>query len=243
MSNLSLYQTRMSDLVEEAGIEMADLVYLDPPFCTQRDFGEFDDRWSSLEEYVKIMISGISTFAPILKNGNLVVHVDPRSSHYLKVELDKVFGRKNFQNEIIWSYNSGGASKKRLSQKHDVLLWYGMGDFTFNVEREPYATPNVADRPGFHPDGRMLTDVWNIPFISTTSSERNGYPTQKPLALLERAVRVFTPEDGLVVDPCCGSGTAGEAAISLGRSFIGGDINSNALEITRARCGALGKED
>lgn len=217
--------------------ESLTLCYLDPPFATGRDFGDFDDRWESLETYVEFIKVHAQAIRPLLNDrGNFILHVDPRTSHYLKVALDQVFGTENFRNEIIWSYASGGASKRHLSKKHDVLLWWSKSDnYHFNVLREPYATPGVLGRQGFHPEGRMITDVWNISFISTTAKERTGYPTQKPLALLKQVVGVWSNGGDVVADFFCGSGTTGVAAALLGRSFLLADRNPRAIEITRER--------
>ena len=169
----------------------------------------------------------------------MLVHVDWRASHYIKLSMDRMeqFGYGNFKNEIVWKYNSGGASKRHLSRKHDTILWYvkGDGDYTFNILREPYATPDTEGRPGFHPDGRMLTDVWDIPFLSTTSGERTGYPTQKPLKLLERVVEVFSNPGDTVLDGFCGSGTTGLAAKRLGRNSILVDAGGEAVKVSKKR--------
>lgn len=215
-----------------------DLIYIDPPFMTQRDFGEFNDKWNNLQEY----INEITKYCKLawdnwLKSGGVfIIHIDPRTSHYYKVELDKLFGYKYFNNEIIWNYSSGGASKNKLSSKHDVLLVYRKGESgTFNIIREPYATPNVVGRIGFHPDGRMLTDVWNVSIISTTGKERVGYPTQKPLQLLERIIKIYTNEGDTVLDFFAGSGTTGVAAKHLNRGYILIDKNKNAIDIINER--------
>ena len=168
------------DIVPE--LPHPDLIYIDPPFFTQRDFESFDDRWASLQTYTDWLTGYCSVGWDALNpGGNFLIHLDWHAVHAMKVRLDHCFGG-NFVNEIIWSYNSGGASKRRLSRKHDNILWYTKpgAEYTFNVIREPYATPDAADRPGFHPDGRMLTDVWQIPFLSTTAKERTGYPTRNP---------------------------------------------------------------
>jgi site-specific DNA-methyltransferase (adenine-specific) len=213
-----------------------DLVYLDPPFNSNNDFGQYDDRWKSMDEYVDFLIPRVMRCASLLKeDSNLLVHLDWRASHYIKVALDKELGYDNFKNEIIWQYNSGGASKRHLSRKHDVIMWWGFGDYTFNIQREPYATPNVSDRSGFHPDGRMLTDVWNIPFLSTTSKERVGYPTQKPITLLERVIEIFTNPGDVVLDGFCGSGTTGVAAKKLGRKYLLVDQNPDAVKTAEKR--------
>ena len=214
-----------------------DLVYIDPPFNSDNDFGHYKDQWPSMEAYIDFMTPRIVRCFGMLKDGgNLLVHVDWRASHYLKVILDELIGYENFHNEIVWQYNSGGASKNHLSRKHDTILWWSKGPgYTFNVLREPYATPNVQGRPGFHSDGRMLTDVWRIPFISTTSKERSGYPTQKPLKLLERVVNVFSEPGDLVLDGFCGSGTTGVASKLNGRDCLLVDESPKAVKVARKR--------
>jgi site-specific DNA-methyltransferase (adenine-specific) len=223
----------------------AALTYIDPPFntgstrSTTTTTATYTDTYGSIEDYIDWLIPRIDNLRH-MTHGNFIVHVDPRTSHYLKIELDRIFGRTAFQNEIIWKYNSGGAGKRKLAAKHDTLLWYTTKkDYTFNIQRERYATPNVAHRAGFHPGGRMLTDVWDISIISTTGRERVGYPTQKPLALLDRIVRMFSNPGDLVADGFCGSGTTGVAAITNQRDFYGCDVNQTAVEITAGRTGLV----
>ncbi len=213
------------------------LCYLDPPYNTGTNFGAFNDQWANIDAYTAYLTPRIKRcWDHLAEGGNLIVHVDWRAVHYLKVAIDQFANPNNFHNEIVWAYNSGGASKRHLSRKHDTLLWWAKGEgWTFNIQREPYATPNVEHRPGFHPDGRMLTDVWNIPFISTTSKERTGYPTQKPVALAERIINVFSNPDDLICDPFCGSGTTGVAAQQLGRRFYLVDINPDAIATAEQR--------
>ncbi len=216
-------------------IENLDLLYIDPPFFTQRDFVAFDDRWDSFDVYINLIKASVSAVVAHNQNFNIIVHVDPRTSHYIKVALDKILGHNNFTSEIIWNYNSGGAGKNALAKKHDVMLHYRLEDAPFNILREPYATPNVTGREGFNDAGRMLTDVWSIPIISTTGKERTGYPTQKPLALLDRIVQVFSNEGNTVMDTFCGSGTTGVAALMNRRNFIGSDISEEAVTLTKER--------
>lgn len=212
-----------------------DFCYIDPPFNTKArrvgPEGSYADRWSETAEYVAFLEERLRELHLVLgPEGSVMVHVDPRTSHYVKVMMDGVFGESNFINEIIWSYNSGGAGKRTLAKKHDSILFYGKyKDYTFNVKREPYPR-YYGDRAGFHPDGRMLTDVWQIPIMSTTSKERCGYPTQKPVALLERILGVATNPGDLVLDFFCGSGTTGIAAQNLGRRFLLGDNNPEAVQ-------------
>jgi site-specific DNA-methyltransferase (adenine-specific) len=217
-----------------------DLIYIDPPFATGRNFGEYDDSLSPEETVWNVLDLLSLAWEKLKTGGNVIIHVDWRTAHlyrfFIEEHLDGfTLPNSILQNEIIWKYNSGGASKKHLSRKHDNLLWYTKGDgYTFNVMREPYPH-NYGDRPGFHPEGKMLADVWEIPFISTSAKERCGYPTQKPLALLERVIEIFSNENDLVLDFFAGSGTTGVAARKLQRDFILIDVNPEATRITEER--------
>lgn len=215
-----------------------DFIYVDPPFNTGRKRKDYADSWGHPRDYANWLNPVIHQWHRVLTpTGGLVVHLDYRATHYVREMIDAKFGWTNLQNEIIWSYSSGGASKKHLSRKHDNLLWYTKmrDNYTFNEMREPYATPNVDGRKGFHPNGRLLTDVWNIPIMSTTSKERVGYDTQKPLKLLDRVIKLFTNPGDTVLDNYCGSGTTGVACAALGRNAILIDNNPDAVRITQAR--------
>lgn len=218
-------------------IPTVDMVYVDPPFYVQKDFGDFDDRWSSKEAYVEaIMLRLISGWEALRPGGNFLVHLDWHAVADIRVALDSHLFDGEFQNEIIWKYNSGGASKRRLSRKHDNILWFTKdgADHTYNVMREPY--PHKYKGAAFHPDGKMLSDVWtDIGFIGTSSTERVGYATQKPVKLLERIVALFTNPGDVVLDFYCGSGTTGVAASNLGRSAILIDKNPEAIRIASER--------
>lgn len=215
-----------------------DFIYVDPPFVTEKDRGDFDDRWGSVllwsdwfEPFVK------ESYRLLSDTGSIVVHLDYRAIHYARVLMDQTFGYDNMLNEIIWCYASGGVSKRWLARKHDNLIWYvkDTKDYTFNVQREPYATPNVEGRKGFHDEGRMLNDWWRMSFLSTTASERVGYDSQKPEALLERLLTVFTNPGDNVLDFMAGSGTTGAAASSLGRKATLIDKNPNAIKKMKER--------
>ena len=132
----------------------------------------------------------------ILKpTASIYLHCDPTASHYLKMILDAIFDKRNFRNEIVWTYDYGGRSKKYFPRKHDILLYYSKSkEWVFNfhtLDRIPYKG-NIHKYRGDVESkklGKTPTDVWDIPVINTMSKERVGYPTQKPLALYERAVR------------------------------------------------------
>ena len=176
-------------------------------------------------------------------SGSLYVHCDVRMSHYLRLLLDGALGRENFRNEIVWGYRTGGAGKRQFSRKHDVILFYSASKtyiFHPQYERVRYAKPFFdakRDDHGYYADV-LLRDVWEIPAVINVSKDRTGYPTQKPLALLERVVRASTNEGDCVLDPFCGSGTTLVAAQQLGRSFIGMDMNADAIRIAGGRLAA-----
>jgi DNA modification methylase len=185
-------------------------------------------------------------------SGSLVLHCDPTMSHYLKVLLDTIFGLQNFRNELIWHHQLGAmAGSSKFPSKHDVLLFYSKSKkWTFNKLRGE-VTPQMKakyshqDEGGFYmmsygkkyylKGGKPFDDVWDIAAIAPTSAERLGYPTQKPLALLERVVGALTNEGDVVLDPFCGCGTAIDAAIRLDRQWVGIDITYIAVDLIEKR--------
>ena len=172
-------------------------------------------------------------------SGSLFLHLDYREVHYCKVLLDDVFGWECFMNEIIWAYDYGGRPKDRWPAKHDSLLWYAKNprDYTFNydsVDRIPYMAPGLVG-PEKAARGKTPTDVWWQTIVPTNGRERTGYPTQKPLAILERIVRVHSNPGDLVLDFFAGSGTTGEAAARNGRRYCLVDNNPDAARIMAQR--------
>jgi len=218
------------------------MIYIDPPFMSQQkrttNFTDYtyDDTFPSLSTFLEWMIQVLRGCHRVLfPQGTIFVHVDYRTVAHLKVTMDSVFG--GLINWVIWNYNSGGASKKSFAKKHDDILWYRKGqEYTFNVVREPYPR-DYGDREGFHPEGRVMQDVWQIPILSTTSNRRTGYPSQKPDDLLERIVSVSTKENEWVLDPMAGSGTTGEVSQKLGRNVVLVDKNPQAIEVMHRRLG------
>lgn len=176
----------------------------------------------------------------ILKpDGSFFLHVDYREAHYCKVLLDRVFGRSSFINEIIWAYDYGARSRSRWPAKHDNILWYAKDpkNYTFRygeIDRIPYLAPGLVG-PEKASRGKTPTDVWWHTIVSPTGKEKSGYPTQKPLGIIERIVRVHTEPGDLVIDFFAGSGTLGVAAARLGREFIMIDHNPEALRVMAKR--------
>ena len=171
--------------------------------------------------------------------GSLFVHLDSRECHYVKVLLDELLGRERFLNEIIWSYDYGARSKRRWSAKHDTILWYARDPtaYTFrfeDIDRIPYMAPKLVGEEKAR-RGKTPTDVWWNTIVSPTGRERTGYPTQKPLSILERVVSVHSNPGERVLDFFAGSGTTGEAAVRHGRSCTLVDSNPEAVRVMSER--------
>jgi site-specific DNA-methyltransferase (adenine-specific) len=259
------------------------LAYLDPPFFTGRahhrvarkrdpETGKivrsvapaFDDRWDGLDDYLGTLYERIAAVRQLLApHGCLVLHVDPKTSHYLKILCDEIFGPRAFASEIIWRYRRWPAKTKNFQRVHDVLLRYVRdpdAEPRFNQLYEPLAPSTIAtwgtrkqravvDEAGHrrcssrtqeNTPGAPLGDVWEIGIVAPVARERTGYPTQKPEALLERIVLACTAEGDLVLDPYAGSGTTLAVAARLKRRVIGIDCSPEAVQVTRARLNAVG---
>jgi site-specific DNA-methyltransferase (adenine-specific) len=251
--------------------ESVQLVYLDPPFFTQKTHSlitrdnsaeySFSDNWNSREDYLNFIRQVLLECHKKLKpNGSIFLHCDKSASHHLRILLDEVFGENNFQSEIIWAYKRWSNAKKGLLNSHQNIYFYSKSeDFKFNFIYTDYSpTTNIdqilqaRERNGngksaYQRDengkivlanekkGVPLSDVWNIPFLNPKAKERVGYPTQKPILLLERIIEIATNENDVVLDAFCGSGTTLIAATLLNREFIGIDISPEAVELTNQR--------
>lgn len=252
------------DRIEDDSI---DLIYIDPPFYSQRyyemiwgDQAErfaFEDRWrGGIQTYINYLIERVQKLHAKLKpTGTIYVHLDWHIAHYMKVEMDKVFGYNNFRNEIAWCYRGGGVPRKDFARKHDTILRYTKGDdYTFNVDpvRIPYSDdvlgsdPSRYDksyRPGkvyegytLNKKGKHPEDWWLIqPLMPSDKRERLGYPTQKPLTLLNRIVLASSNRGDLVLDAFAGCGTTMESAQTLDRRWIGIDISQSAIRVVQNR--------
>lgn len=179
-------------------------------------------------------------------DGSIFVHLDSREVHYVKVLLDGLFGRACFRNEIIWAYDYGGRARDRWPAKHDNLLWYARDPrrhvYRYDaIDRIPYMAPRLV-APAKAARGKVPTDVWWQTVVSPTGREKTGYPTQKPLALLERIVRVHSDPGDTVLDFFAGSGTTGEAAALHGRAFVLVDDNPAAAETMLRRLARFAPE-
>lgn len=172
-------------------------------------------------------------------NGSFFLHIDNTESHYAKIALDQIFGRASFINEIIWAYDYGGRSRRKWPAKHDTIFWYAKNpkDYTFNyeeIDRIPYMAPKLVSPEKVH-KGKTPTDVWWHTIVNTSGQERTGYPSQKPLGVLNRIIKVHSRPDDLVLDFFCGSGTTGVAAAELGRRFLLVDNQRSAVTLAAKR--------
>ena len=198
----------------------------------------------SMMSYITYMAQRVIQLHRILKpTGSLYYHCDPTAGHFVKLMLDCIFGRKNFRNEIVWCYKFGGRGRKDFARKHDLIYRYSKtNDYYFNSKDilVPYESEMAqwsydAGLKKEMPKGKIPEDWWDIPSINAMSKERTGYPTQKPLALLDRIITSSCPENGIVLDPFCGCATTCVSAEHLGRKWIGIDIEDQAIDILIAR--------
>lgn len=199
---------------------------------------QYDDSMS-VGDYLAFLEVRIREMHRVLTNdGSLYLHLDYRSAHYARLMMDDIFGSDHFLNEIIWAYDYGGRARDKWARKHDTILWYAKSNiWTFNrdeIDRIPYMAPELVG-PEKAARGKLPTDVWWMTIVPTNSKERTGYPTQKPLKLIERIVRASSRPGDLVADFFCGSGTTGVACQRLGRRYLLVDINPEAIEIARRR--------
>lgn len=259
------------------------LAYLDPPFFTGRTLSQvtrrrepdsgrlvrttrpaFDDRWDSLQSYLEALhhrvVAARNLLAP---HGCLVLHVDPKTSHYAKVLCDEVFGPECFASEIVWRYRRWPSKTRNFQRVHDVLLRYVRDpdqNPRFVQLYEPLAASTLAtwgdrkQRAVLDGTGRRarssitaeptpgtpLGDVWEIGIVAPVSRERTGYPTQKPEALLHRLICACTEAGDLVLDPYAGSGTTLAVCARLDRRVVGIDQSPRAVTTTRKRLRAAG---
>lgn len=172
-------------------------------------------------------------------NGSFFFHIDYREVHYCKVFLDSIFGRESFLNEIVWAYDYGARATRRWSAKHDNILWYAKDpdNYTYrydDIDRIPYMAPGLVG-PEKAARGKTPTDTWWNTIVSPAGKEKTGYPTQKPLAIINRIIKVHSNPGDRVLDFFAGSGTIGESASHLGRPVTLVDSNPEAIAVMKRR--------
>lgn len=236
------------------------VIYVDPPFFTKMKHSAvinspedelvkahaYSDSWRP-EDYYRMLAARLYAMKDLLReDGCIWVHLDWHAAHYTKILLDEIFGENNFINEVIWTYKSGGSSKKHFARKHDNLLFYSKSKkYYFEPQKEksynrgfkPYRFKGVEefeDEKGWYTMVNMK-DVWNIDMVGRTSSERTGYATQKPEALIARIIESCSRPGDICADFFAGSGTCASAALGMGRSFISCDSGDLACEMAIRR--------
>lgn len=222
--------------MQRLGDAAIDLFYVDPPFNTGKvqaaDAGSYQDSWDTTDDWVAWFRERIEATIPKIKQtGSILIHVDWRTSHRVRVLLDELLGEECFVNHLIWRYGLGGSSPRRFARKHDDILFYCIDPKQYHFE--PPMVPATSNR--MKGQLKKATDVLDVPTLNNMADERVGYPTQKPLALLEMLVGACCPDDGLVYDPCFGSGTTLVAAAQLGRNYCGCDQNAEAVAVAQSR--------
>jgi DNA modification methylase len=289
------------ELLKQVESNTVDLIYIDPPYCTGRDFYHFNDRFKSSSDYREnFMRPLIQECHRILsQQGNIVIHVEPKISHHIRIILDDIFGENRFKNEIVWISGGNHKSIKQLQRNHDTIIVYSKTSKSiFNSEYKQYdeetiqkaklcpyrkkkyhtsalvnRQPDVVSRPNLryewnghflqwhiskermqmlHDDQRLeyssqtgiprvkkyldemegipVKDVWND-IKQIQGNEKLDYATQKPIALLNRILKMFSHENSIVLDPCAGSGTVGRSAIQTKRNYILFDLNENGKKV------------
>lgn len=259
--------------------ESIDLIYIDPPFFSGRNYNVIWGDTNEVRSFYDIWEGGIDSYLVWLnarlwetrrvlkKTGSVYVHCDWHASHYIKTEMDKIFGYENFRNEIIWGYSIGGKSLSTFGRKHDIILFYSKTDDYYfdpkgaSVARKPNTHMKIgADESGrqfqekrdaktgkfyryYIDEGKIAEDYWtDIETLNRDDAERIGYPTQKPEALLERIIKASSNEGDIVADFFCGGGTTLAVAQKLKRNFIGCDSSRVAISVTLDRLVKIGEE-
>lgn len=239
----------------DAGLSPS-LVYIDPPYASHRDYVftqthpadgsrvarvAFGDRWDGgMDAYIDMLrpiIEGVHEL--LTSDGSFLLHVDPRGAPYLSILCDQIFGMgerlpeknaRGFRNELIWSYGLGGSSPTSWPRKHDNIYWYSKASQWYF---DPPMTPATSQR--MRGQMKKQPDVIAIPTINNMAKDRTGYPTQKPIELLQMLIGAHAPAQDLVMDFFSGSGTTALAAFQTGRRALVSDMSDDAIAVTRDR--------
>ena len=222
---------------------------------------QFSDEWNSHSQYIDFLSIRLKEFHRVLKKtGSLFFHCDTNASHRIRCLLDEIFGETMFRSEIIWHYRRWSNSQRNPLPSHQTIFFYSktddyqyhqlFGDYSPSTNVDQILQRRMRDEHGKsvyarnaegnvisdgHKKGVPISDVWDIPFLNPKAKERAGYPTQKPILLLERIILLTTSPGDFVLDPFCGSGTTLVAAELLGRNSLGIEIIEEAVELANQR--------
>ncbi len=259
------------EVVRDLAAESVNLVYVDPPFFTQKTHSlvtrdrattfQFRDEWKSRSEYIEFLRVRLKEFRRVLKaTGSLFIQCDTNASHHIRCLLDEVFGETKFRSEIIWHYRRWSNSQRNPLPSHQTIFFYSKtDDYHYHQLFDDYSPSTNVDQilqrrerdehgksvyarddngnvvHDGHKKGVPIADVWDIPLLNPKAKERVGYPTQKPILLLERIIALVTSPGELVLDPFSGSGTTLVAAELLGRNSMGIDVSAEAVKLASQR--------
>jgi len=236
--------------------ETIDLIYIDPPFNSEKDYESYNDKWKGIENYISWIRPRVEELYRVLKpTGSFYLHCDWHANAHLRIMLDEIFGEKNFRNEVVWRYRRWPAKQNHFQRMHDVIFRYTKSkDWTWNQLYEELSKSSKKQWKGRlrvdirniegkrHSEtleqeslGVPMSDVWEISQLSAPWKEYLGYPTQKPEALLKRIIKASSNKGDIVLDPFCGCGTTLAVAQKLERRWIGMDISSIAVKIANKR--------
>ena len=249
------------------------LIYIDPPFFSEARYDAvirvsgsnvrhpaYDDKWQQgLYGYLRQLTARLILMRELLADDGLIwLHLDWHVVHYARIIMDEIFGEKNFVNEIIWTYKSGGSGRRRFARKHDNILWYSktynVWKFNADAVRIPHDEKTTGNfKQGLRgsgfiagdynlADGKIPEDWWEMAIAGRYPNDgikRVGYPTEKPYKLLERIITATTDEGDIVADFFMGSGVTQMCAMQMGRRFIGADINLGSIQATTKRLLAM----
>jgi site-specific DNA-methyltransferase (adenine-specific) len=267
MSVKTIIQGDNLEVLDNFGDNWVDLIYIDPPWNTgkiqkkiTKEFVQDKDgsikgfknkRYNSIitdeilyndcySDYIAFLKPRIVEARRILShNGSIFVHINEHEEAYVKIMLDKIFGRENFKRQIIHSWDYGGKPKTTWPLKHSSILWYvkDKNNYTFNyeeIDRIPYKVPKLAGEEKAK-KGKIPTSVWELGIVGTNSNEKTGYPNQKNIKLIERIIKVHSNPGDIIIDFFAGSGTVAEVAFNNKRSFFVIDNNPEAIKIMKER--------
>lgn len=231
--NLELLKT-----IEDNSI---DLIYIDILYGTGRKFKDYQDLKPIRSDIEEHYIPRLIEMHRVLKDtGTIYLQMDTKINHWIRCIMEDIFGYDNMRNEIIWYYNTAPRKKLDFGKRHDIIYRFTKSNnYIFNPIREPYsesAPRGYAKEKYYHQDGKVIGDVWQMNILGQNDKkERVGYDTQKPKELIERIIKASSNEGDLVADFYLGSGTTAVSSKELNRRFIGCDINTRAVELTKKR--------